>query len=86
MLAGLDDDIYANGSLPRFVQRIDDEYYGQGLPMDYILRGDEFMPARMLAWKKGGKIQFAKNGKKITKFKSPAGTIGSQPGEIEPID
>ena len=86
MLAGLDDDIYANGSLPRFVQRIDDEYYGQGLPMDYILRGDEFMPARMLAWKNGGKIQFAKNGKKITKFKSPAGTIGSQSGEIKPID
>lgn len=49
MLASLDEDLYSNGYLPRFAQRIDDEYYGQGLPMDYILRGNEFMPARILA-------------------------------------
>lgn len=87
MYASLDDDIYANGpGLPRFAQRIDDEYFGQGLPMDYISHSNDFMPARMLAWKNGGKIQFAKDGKKITKFKSPAGTIGSQTDEVEPID
>ena len=70
MLASLDEDLHSNGHLPRFAQRIDDEYYGQGLPMDYILRGNEFMPARMLAWKKGGKIQFAKCGKKVTKHQN----------------
>lgn len=37
-------------------------------------------------YKKGGKIQFAKDGKKITKFKKPAGTIGSQSHDVEPID
>lgn len=70
MLASLDEDLHSTGHLPRFAQRIDDEYYGQGWPMDYILRGHEFMPARMLAWKKGGKIQFAKDGKKITKHQN----------------
>ena len=70
MLASLDEDLHSNGHLPRFTQRIDDEYFGQALPMDYILRGNEFMPARMLAWKKGGKIQFAKCGKKITKHQN----------------
>ena len=71
LLSSMEDDYYMNGrGLPRFVQRIDDEYYGQGLPMDYILRGNEFMPARMLAWKNGGKIQFAKNGTKITKHQA----------------
>lgn len=87
LYSSLDDNDYTNGlGLPRFAQRIDDEYYGQGLPMDYILRSNEFMPARMLAWKNGGKIQFAKDGKKITKFQNPAETIGSQTGEVKPID
>ena len=49
MLASLDEDLHSNGHLPRFAQRIDDEYYGQALPMNYILRGNEFMPIRMLA-------------------------------------
>lgn len=44
-----------NRGLPRFAQRIDDEVVGQ-LPMDYILNGQEMMPFRMLAFKKGGKV------------------------------
>lgn len=68
LLGQLDESVYANGRLPRFAQRIDDEIIGtDGVPMDYILRGNEFMPFRMLAFKQGGKIQFAKNGKKIVK-------------------
>lgn len=70
LLGQLDESVYANGSLPRFTQRIDDEVFNvDGIPTDYILRGNEFMPFRMLAFKQGGKIQFAKNGKKIVKAK-----------------
>ena len=73
LLGQLDESIYANGHLPRFAQRIDDEVFStDGIPMDYILRGNEFMPFRMLAFKQGGKIQFAKDGKKITKHQNPS--------------